>query len=77
VVGLQDAALGWPKLFQFRFEQLRFLICNGFLVENEDVGDVVGVDLPQSVSYTHWTRDKTYLFFEILEYLRSLLLHQV
>jgi hypothetical protein len=66
VVGLQDTALGRPKLFQFRFEELRFLICNGFLVENKDVGDVVGVDLPQSVSYTHRTRDKTYLFFEIL-----------
>jgi hypothetical protein len=66
VVGLQDTALGRPKLFQFRFEELRFLICNGFLVEDEDVGDVVGVDLPRSVSNTHQTWWKTYLFFEIL-----------
>lgn len=51
----------WPELLELSFEQLRLLVRNGFLVENEDVGDVIRVNL----------------VFEILQYLRPLLLDKV
>jgi hypothetical protein len=45
VHGLQDAVLVRAEFLQFRFEELVFLTGGGFLVQDEDITDVVGVDL--------------------------------
>lgn len=45
MIRLQDAVLVWPELFKLSFEQLRLLVCNCFLVEYENIGDVVRVNL--------------------------------
>jgi hypothetical protein len=45
VHGLQDAVLVRAEFLQFRFEELVFLTGGGFLVQDEDIADVVGVDL--------------------------------
>jgi hypothetical protein len=37
MVGLQYAILMWSELLKFRFEELRFLVGNGFLIEDENV----------------------------------------
>lgn len=66
VVRLQHAVLVWPELLKLSFEQLRLLIRNGFLVENEDVGDVVRVNLLQSVHQILRASSRTNLVFEIL-----------
>ena len=50
MVGLEYAILVWSELLEFLLEELRFLVCNGFLVEDEDVADIVIVDLRFQVS---------------------------
>jgi len=45
MIGLQYTILMWSELLQLSFEQLRLLIRNGFLVEDEYVRDVVRVNL--------------------------------
>jgi hypothetical protein len=45
VVCLQDAILVRSELLELRLEKLVFLAGCGFLVQDEDVADVVGVDL--------------------------------
>jgi hypothetical protein len=45
VHGLQDAVLVRAEFLQFRFEELVFLTGGGFLVQDEDIADVVRVDL--------------------------------
>jgi hypothetical protein len=45
VIRLKNAVLVRPELLEFGFEKLRFLVCNRLFVEDEDVGDVVGVNL--------------------------------
>lgn len=47
MVGLEDAILVRPKLLKLRLKKLRFLVCDGLLVEDENVGDVIGVDLTE------------------------------
>ena len=42
---LQDAILVGSELLEFCLEKLVFLAGRGFLVQDEDVADVVGVDL--------------------------------
>ena len=45
VVCLQNAILVRPELLEFRLEELVFLAGCGFLVQDEDVANVVGVNL--------------------------------
>lgn len=45
MVGLQDAVLVRSEFLELSFEELIFLICDRFLVEDEHVRDVVGMDL--------------------------------
>lgn len=45
VVCLEDTVLVWAELFKFGFEELRFLVRNRFLVEYQNIGDVIGVNL--------------------------------
>jgi len=45
VVGLEDAVLVWSEFLKLLLEELCFLIGDGFLVEDEDVTDVVVVYL--------------------------------
>lgn len=45
MIGLEDAVLVRAEFLEFGFEKLGFLVCNGFLIEDEDVRDVVGVNL--------------------------------
>jgi hypothetical protein len=35
----------WPKLLEFRLEELVLLVGYRLLVENQDIGDIVVVDL--------------------------------
>lgn len=42
---LQDAVLVRSELLEFRLEELVFLASCGFLVQDQDVADVVGVNL--------------------------------
>ena len=50
VVGLQNAVLMCTKLLKFLLEELRFLVRDRFLVQNEDVADIVVVNLDRLVS---------------------------
>lgn len=52
MVGLQDAILVRPELLKLGLEKLRLLVRNGLLVEDEDVGNVVGVDLDSQYDVT-------------------------
>jgi hypothetical protein len=45
VIRLKDAILVRPELLEFGFEELRFLVCDGLLIEDEDVRDVIRVNL--------------------------------
>ena len=45
MVGLEDTVLVRAEFLEFGLEELRFLVCNGFLVEDEDVGYVVRMNL--------------------------------
>lgn len=45
MIGLQYAILMRSELLELSFEQLGFLVGNGFLIENENIGNVIGVDL--------------------------------
>jgi hypothetical protein len=45
VIRLKDAILVRAELLEFRFKELRFLVCDGLLVEDEDIRDVIGVNL--------------------------------
>lgn len=41
MISLQYSILVGSEFLEFGFEKLGFLVCNGLLVEDEDVGDVV------------------------------------
>lgn len=41
------------EFFKFRLEELRLLVRNSFLVEDKNVGDIIGVNLHKSVSCTN------------------------
>lgn len=45
MIGLEESVLVRTEFFQLRFEKLTLLSRNGFLVEYQNVGDVVVVDL--------------------------------
>ena len=45
MVGLEKSVLMRTKFLQLRFEKLTFLSGNGFLIEYQDIGDVIGVNL--------------------------------
>lgn len=45
VVSLEDAVLVRSELLELSFEKLRLLVHNRLLIEDEDVGDVVRVNL--------------------------------
>lgn len=45
MIGLKQASLMRPELLQFLLEKLILIICYRLLVENENLGDVVVVDL--------------------------------
>lgn len=45
MVGLDDASLIWPEFLKLLFEKLSFLVRDGFLVQYQNVGNVVVVDL--------------------------------
>lgn len=45
MIRLKDAVLVRAELLEFGFEELRFLVCDGLLVEDKDVRDVIGVNL--------------------------------
>lgn len=45
VISLQDTILVRAEFLELCFEELIFLVCDCLFVENEHVGDVVGVDL--------------------------------
>ena len=45
MVRLEDPILMRPELFQFRFEELVLLVCYCLLVENENVGYIIRVNL--------------------------------
>lgn len=50
MIGLKQASLMRPELFQFLLEKLILIICYRLLVQNENLGDVVVVNLfPVSV----------------------------
>lgn len=74
MVGLQDSILVWPELFKLSLKKLRLLVRNCFLVENENVRYVVGVNLHKSVPGNATQRRCTYLALQIEQYLGSLLL---
>jgi hypothetical protein len=48
MICLENSILMRAELLKLGFEQLRFLIRNGFLVEDENLRDVVGVNLIMS-----------------------------
>ena len=48
MVCLEDAILVRSELLKLGFEELRLLVYNRLLVENESVGDVIRVDLSKS-----------------------------
>lgn len=41
MIRLQNSILMWSEFLQFGLEELGFLVCNGFLVENEDIGNII------------------------------------
>lgn len=45
MVSLEDAVLVRSELLELSFEKLRLLVHNRLLIEDEDVGDVVRVNL--------------------------------
>ena len=45
MIGLEYAVLVRSELFKLRLEELGVLVCDGFLIQDQDVGDVVGVNL--------------------------------
>lgn len=45
MIGLKQASLVRPELLQFLLEKLVLIICYRLLVENENLGDVVVVNL--------------------------------
>lgn len=45
MIRLKQASLVRPELFQFLLEKLILIICYRLLVQNENLGDVVVVDL--------------------------------
>lgn len=45
MIGLKQASLVRPELFQFLLEKLVLIICYRLLVQDENLGDVVVVDL--------------------------------
>ena len=45
MIGLEDAILVWAEFLELGLEQLGFLICNGFFIQNQDVRDVIGMNL--------------------------------
>lgn len=45
MVGLYYPVLMWSELFELLFEELRFLIGDCFLVQDEDITDIVVVYL--------------------------------
>lgn len=53
---LQDAILVRSELLEFCFEELVFLAGRGFLVQDEDVADVVGVDLDLLAMFSNTER---------------------
>ena len=54
MVRLQQAILVWPELVQLRLEQLLFMIGNRFLIQYQDIRDIVIVDLwVRSAKSTH------------------------
>lgn len=50
MVGLQDAGLMWAELFEFGFEESGFLVRCRFLIQDEDITDVIIVDLQAGVN---------------------------
>lgn len=50
MVRLEDTVLMRSELLELSFEELRLLVRNRLLVENENVGDVVRVNLRRSVT---------------------------
>lgn len=75
--GLKDAILVRPEFLEFCFEELRLLVRNGLLVEDQYVRDVVRVDLGQSASCLASLFRGSYLLLEIFQYLRPLFFDQV
>lgn len=77
MIRLQDTVLVRAELLKLSFEELRLLVRDRFLVEDENVRDVVRMDLPISVCKAACQYRITYLALQIEQYLRPLLLHQV
>jgi hypothetical protein len=51
MVRLKQSILMWPEFLQFCLEQLVFIVGDGFLVQNQNLRDVISVNL-ESVSIT-------------------------
>ena len=45
MVCLDDSILVWAKFVELLLEELRLLVRSGFLIQDENVADVVSVDL--------------------------------
>ena len=45
MIRLKKSILMCTKLLEFSLEQLVLMVCNLFLVENEDIGNVIVMDL--------------------------------
>lgn len=44
----------WAEFLEFLFEKLRFLIGDGFLVQDKDAADIVVVDLITLRQHRKW-----------------------
>jgi hypothetical protein len=65
-----------PEFFEFRLKELRLLVCDGFLVEDKHIRDIVRVNLSKLARFVI-TRLRTNLLLEVYENLRSLPLDKV
>lgn len=54
---LQNAVLMRSELFEFRLEELVLLTGRGFLVQDEDVADIVGVNLDMLAIFKNKSKD--------------------
>lgn len=74
MIRLEDTVLVRSELLKLRFEDLAVLVRDGFLVEYEHIGYIIGMHLHELVlklvSMAFWS----YLLLEIFQYLLTFLL---
>lgn len=67
----------WSKLLKLSLEELRFLVGNCLLIENKNIGDVIGVNLRLLLDQSTYFAERTCLVLEILQHLKPLFLDQI